>query len=165
MVAITVLTVGFLGITTLLVKSFFLSRVTANDLTATYLASEGVEVAKNLLDHDLYSGAAWGTCGGDCTVAAGEYTLDYATGESGVDQLTSALCPGPYLYLDPTTNLYTDANYSGAEVKTAFQRCVKIVHDPSGSGQEVTVDSIVTWSTGVITSQNIDLQDHFYNWQ
>ena len=58
MVAISILTTGFLGIFALLSKSFFLSRVVADETTATYLASEGMEITKNIIDHDVYTGLA-----------------------------------------------------------------------------------------------------------
>ena len=63
MVAITVLTVGFLGISSLLSQSLALNRVTTNEITATYLASEGIEIAKNLIDHDVYAQQIGGRLG------------------------------------------------------------------------------------------------------
>ena len=58
MVAVTALTVSFLGISSLLSQSLALNRVISNEATATYLASEGIEIAKNLIDHDFYAYAA-----------------------------------------------------------------------------------------------------------
>ena len=55
MMALFVLTSGFLGILSLLAQSIFLSKTVGNETIATYLAAEGVEVAKNLLDHDVYA--------------------------------------------------------------------------------------------------------------
>ena len=68
LVALSILTVGFVGIIVLLTRSFQLNRTTANDTQATYLAAEGIEVAKNLIDHDVYeqlsgnSSYSWGSC-------------------------------------------------------------------------------------------------------
>lgn len=158
-VAISILTTGFLGIMALLSRSFFLNRITADELTATYLASEGIEIIKNILDHDIYTpGNTWGTCGGAC--ADGTYIADYTTGSSEEEQPLAliAVCPGPYLHVDPVTHLYS---YTGG-VTTNFQRCLRITH--GSLGNEVTVNAIVTWSTGSLTSQSLNLEDHFYNW-
>jgi len=163
MIALGILTTGFLGIMALLTKSFFLNRVTSDELTATYLASEGTEVMKNILDHDIYVlGNTWGTCGGVCT-NDGTYIADYTTGAPGQDQSLTAIaaCPGPYLHIDPTTNLY---NYTGSAT-TNFQRCLRITHTVSaGTIIEVTVNSIINWNTGTFTPQGLNIEDHFYNW-
>ena len=50
LVALSILTTGFFGIVSLLTKSFQLNRTTMNDTQATYLAAEGIEIAKNLID-------------------------------------------------------------------------------------------------------------------
>src|SRR5690348_18434680 len=154
MLAISMLTVGFLGITALLSRSYFLSRVTADQLTATYLASEGIEIAKNMIDHDIYNGVPWDTTFG----GGGDFHLDYTACTNG------APCPpagsagtGPVLDLDPATHLYS---YSGS-IATKFTRLIRITVP---SGHEIQVNSIVTWSTGLFTAQSINLEDHFYNW-
>jgi len=36
---------------------------------------------------------------------------------------------------------------------------------PAGSPNEIVVNSIVRWSTGSLAQQNINLEDHFYDWQ
>ena len=56
LVALSILTVGFVGIVTLLTKSFQLNRTTSNDTQATYLAAEGIEIAKTSINYDVYYG-------------------------------------------------------------------------------------------------------------
>ncbi len=150
MIATSILTVGFLGIIGLLSRSFFLGRVTSDQTTATYLAAEGVEIAKNIIDHDILVGNAWGAC---CT--AGIYRVDYTSAT-----LTPYLLPQAnpqYIHFDPGTHRYS---YSGSNT-TNFNRWV-VVTTPNAN--EIVVNGIVEWSTGSITSQNINLEDHFYNW-
>ncbi len=161
MVAIGILTTGFLGIVTLLSKSFFISRVTSDELTATYLASEGVELTKNILDADLWNGGTWGTCGGTC-VADGAYTVAYDS--KGLTALgvgpgfhCSSLITVPPLQLDPATDMY---GYNGS-VTTNLARCIQIEHI---SANEIVVDSVITWATGPLTAQRLDVADVFYNW-
>ncbi len=151
MIAVSILTVGFLGIATLLSRSLFLSRVTSDELTASYLASEGIELAKNLIDHDVYA-SSWGaTFGG-----GGDFQLDYATCTGG-GACTPPLYTGAPLALDPSTNLYS----YGGSMPTGFRRLIRVAVP---SANEIRVNSIVTWSTGPITSQSVNLEDHFYNW-
>lgn len=159
MIALSVLTSGFLGIVALLSRSFFLNRVTSDSLTATYLASEGIELAKNLIDHDVYAhlaippqGAGWDTTFG----AGGNYELDYATCTSGA--CIPTIFTGSTLKFDPATGRYS---YSGPN-PTGFARLIRITVP---NANEIVVSSIVTWSTGILTSQSIDLEDHFYNWR
>jgi len=156
MMAITMLTVGFLGIATLLSRSLALNRVTANDVTATYLASEGIEIAKNLIDHDVYSSGdgQWGACfTGHGTT---DFELDYATRDCSS---LPAYDPSHYLLFNPATHLYGyPADMTGAP--TIFTRDVKVVVN----GPEIKVNSVVYW-TGLDGAQgNINLEDHFWNW-
>ena len=155
MVALFVLVAGFLGILSLLSQSLALSKTVNNETIATYLASEGIEIARNLVDHDMYQhlaglGTGWGTCFG---LSGGDYELDY----------TTTNCPPPFyspsdfLEFDPATNMY---GYNGGS-PTPFTRLIRVTPD---SANELTVDSIVSWSTGPFTSQNVTLEDVFYNW-
>lgn len=161
MIAISILTVGFLGIATLLGRSFVVSRANTDEVTATYLASEGIEIMKNILDHDTYasssSGAAWGTCGNACTTD-GTYEVAYSSAVPSSDQ--SCISSGPALDFDAATGIY---DYNGSAA-TKFTRCIGIGHNAYGNGQnEVTVTSTVEWEeNGSLTS--VTLEDNFYNW-
>jgi len=166
MIALSILTIGFLGISSLLVQSFALARVTADQTTATYLAAEGIEIAKNLIDHDVYGHiatppvtAGWGTCFGLSLGGSVNFQMDYAT----------TVCPPPLynsaspqrLKLDPATGLYS---YSVGSVTTPYAREIKVSMPAAGNGEEIVVDSIVTWSVNNLTNQTVELEDVFYNW-
>jgi len=182
MIALGILTTGFLGMLGLFSQSLHLSKGTADELTATYLASEGVEVAKNVIDHDVYAtstSSGWGTCQGNCG-SDGGYFFDSQALESGFSGTDFAYLASScddaspsriQLYYDPGTNptdplahLYgPDAN--PFTVPTLFSRCVELTHtkDASGNILEVTVNSIVTWNEGT-AQDSINLEDHFYDW-
>jgi len=159
MVAITALTVSFLGISTLLAQSLSLNRTTTDELKATYLASEGIEIVKNLNDHDVYAYQAmkqatgWGTC----FQGGGDFELDYKTTDC------SALTPfsGDPLYYHADTHLYDyDAN---GGTPTDFTR--EIIVTNILPGQEIQVDSIVRWPGSGGSAPSVDLQDDFYYWE
>jgi Tfp pilus assembly protein PilV len=157
-VALGVLTVGFLGIVSLLSKSLFYGRDVSDTMKATYLASEGIEITKNLIDHDIAlalegNGGGWGACfagkGGT------DFEMDYA---ATCDNIT--LYSGKPLLFDSASNLY-GYTLSASALTTNFVRKIRVVEN----GNEITVNSIVTWSTGPIRTQSINIEDQFYNWQ
>jgi len=157
MIALFVLTTGFLGILSLLAQSLSLGRTISNQTIATYLAAEGIEVTKNLVDHDVYADGfktGWGDCfkthGGD-----GNYEVDYTT----VDCATlKSYSSSDFLDYDSTTHQYQYGNGT----PTIFTRLirVKFMHP----ADEVMVQSTVTWSTGAFTQQSVILEDYFFNW-
>ena len=163
MAALSVLTVGFLGIISLLSKSFFYGRDVSDTMKATYLASEGIEIAKNLIDHDVTvasegGGGGWGSCFG----SNGTFELDYATLDC--NELKRNIVGGDPLFFDPTNNLYgyvADGSVSSGATPTNFIRLIRV----KGDENEITINSIVTWSTGPITNQSINAEDEFYNWK
>jgi Prokaryotic N-terminal methylation motif len=166
MVAVTLLTVGFLGISSLLSQSLALNRVTANQLTATYLAAEGIEVAKNLIDHDVYLQiATQGTIGWDaCWQKLGGYS-----GGFGLDYTTVNCDPGAGqifdgnggLYYHADTHLYDYNEGVGGGTQTDFKR--KVAMTPTGN-YEMTVTSVVSWPGFAGTEDEVTMEDHFYNY-
>lgn len=153
MVALGVLTIGFLGIVSLLSKSLFYSRNVSDTMKATYLASEGIEITKNLIDHDIADGSGWGAC----FAATKDFQLDYA---STCDNLIPYIYPGQPLLFDSANGFYGYTS-SASALKTNFVREIRVAEN----GDEITIKSIITWSTGPITTQSIVMEDHFYNWQ
>ena len=170
LVALSILTVGFVGIVTLLTKSFQLNRTTSNDTQATYLAAEGIEVAKNIIDYDVYFGLPtnndWG-CSFDLSLNTPvDYALEYDTTPTNctAPPKMSSEPTGDELYLitdaaDPDVDMYT---YNGfGNQPTDFTRDVWIT---AVSNDELDVQSTVTWTDGG-QSNTITLEDHFYNWR
>lgn len=160
LIALSILTTGFIGITTLLTKSFQLDRTTMNDTQATYLASEGIEVVKNLVDHDVYAGFALSSSTHDFdesfTQSGYYYNLDYNT--TSTTGLTVSSGPqNKALYFHSSTDSY-DYSVAGGTVSD-FVRNIKITN----SANQIDVQSAVTW-TDAGTSNTITLEDHFYNW-
>lgn len=146
-VALSVLVVGFLGAFALLSRALYLNRVIADNYTATYLASEGIEVVKNLVDHNFLAGQPWNEGFSD-----GDFKVEYST-----DSTPLQLYIGNTLRFDPLTNFYS---YSGSE-PTKFTRRIRIT---LVSIDEMKVASIVDWSTGLAQS-SVNLEDRFFNWR
>jgi type II secretory pathway pseudopilin PulG len=168
LIALTILTVGFIGIMTLLTKSFQLNRINADQTQATYLAAEGIEVAKNIIDHDVYLGIDEGGTGdsgwGNSFPQSGYYNLDYLSTSTQYAYMGDTYPPNVPLYFDPTTDLY-GITPSGATVPTDFTRSIKVtqVSIPPASGFALDVQSTVAWKNG-LTAGGITLEDQFYDW-
>ncbi len=164
MIAMSVLTTGFLGTLALLSRSLTLNRTVTDRNVATYLAAEGIEVVKNLVDANIYEGSAW-----NCGVNSNTYVVSYNSLPPG------AACPGQGLvvatpanrqvYFDPTTNIYVNGNPGGSAVLTAYQRAVTVQRDGTAPDEDrLIVTATVTW-TDVAGAEQVTLQDQFVNWR
>lgn len=182
--ALGILTVGLMGVLGLLSRSFLLQREAADRAKATYLASEGLEIAKSLIDHNVYTGVAqgeesngWsgstggGTLAGCFDFSAGGtnyYYLDFETYNCPSSQGSSSVPPDPLYYYAPNPATGQGMYYDSADgtriqgaVKTDFSRVVEISRPDANT---INVISTVTWNTGAITGQSITVEDTFYNW-
>jgi hypothetical protein len=169
LVALSILTIGFIGIVTLLTKSFQLNRTIANDTQATYLAAEGIELTKNFIDYDVYSAFSSGGSSsngfGDCFRGnPGYLSADYSTTNCSANFSPSAPVGHDQLYFDPVTHLYSLTSLGGPP--SIFTREIHVIpnYDPiTLTLIEIDVQSIVTWADGGL-SNSVTLEDHFYNW-
>ncbi len=145
-VAISLLTVGFLAIFSLLGRSLSINRATVQSYTATYLAAEGIEIARNIVDTNGIQKRAWND-----GFRNNDYEVIYNSNSFAPNQ-------GRFLTYDSSTHLYS---YGGL-IQTPFKRVVRI--SLIGS-EEIKVNSIITW-TGVGGGNfQVNLEDHFMNWR
>ena len=174
LVALTLLVTALLGIEILLTRSFLLDRVTADQTKATYLASEGVEIMKSLIDHQVYDAIANpGGIHGDPDTGGWNNFCNLSSGSDGyyeVDYMSTS-CPSPInpanatpILFDAATGLYSYNDPSGAS--SAFTRVVEVKKpvDANGMNNEIDILSTVTWGTNGVTGQSLTVEDHFYNW-
>ena len=152
-VALAVLMMGLMGILALLTRSFAISNFVSDSYIATYLASEGIEVVKSLIDHNgMQGGVAWNEgLVGNCPCE-----VEWSS--------TSLLSPptGQTLLLDITTGLYS---YQAGGTPTKFVRTIEVV---DVDADHLKVNSVVEWrSSGGITGlpilSEVNLENHFFN--
>ncbi len=179
LVALSILTVGLIGVLTLLSRSLYLQRTTADQAKGTYLAAEGIEIAKSLIDHNVYDGVARGDEMGGWV---GSYTGCFNFGAGGAEyynfdfRTTAATCgqgslqPIPsLLYLAPDQNpgmgnvlmYYDKADAPSGATPTPFSRDIEVIR--SANNTSIDVIATVTWSEGGIPGKVV-LEDVFYNW-
>lgn len=152
MVAVSVLVVGFMGVVSLLSRALALNRVVAENYTATYLAAEGIEVAKSIIDGNLLQGKAWntGNNASGCAPPSG-CEVDH-------ESLAFTSFAARPLFYDPSRNLY---GYSGSE-RTSYTRRVTIT---LLNQNQVQVNSEITWTARGGGTSRVDLEDYFFNWR
>ncbi|MEK7187245.1 MAG: hypothetical protein AAB691_00155 [Patescibacteria group bacterium] len=164
-VALGALTVGFLGIIILLNSSLGFNEVVSNNYRGTYLAAEGIELVKNIVDTNDDKCDNWRV-----GLPAGNYQLDYHLSVPETwpcDNLPeySGLYPidGKPLYYHSDTGFY-DHNEVNAK-PTIFYRTVLISYlgTPEGmADDQMVVQSLVRWKdkTG---DNEVNLIDYFFN--
>lgn len=146
LVALGILTVGFLGVMSLLSRALSLNRVVSDNYTATYLASEGVEITKNILDGNAFQGKGWNE--------------GFHDGDFEVDPAAKVLASNSDRYL--TFNSVTHAYGYDFAQSTPYKRVISI---RLNGANEMIVNSKVTWISRGGGSFNVNLEDRFYNWR
>jgi len=157
MVAISLMLVGLMGIFGVLSRSLGLSRVAADQFVAANLASEGIEIAKNIFDSDI-GAKAWNAGFADERC----YYADYKSTslEGPIDCEYEDIDEKTKLYLDEGSGLYS---HDVGDGQSKFSRIIRV---ELGSGVEmVKVISEVFWTERGGLDSRIAVEDHFYNWR
>ncbi|KKU94355.1 MAG: hypothetical protein UY26_C0002G0137 [Candidatus Jorgensenbacteria bacterium GW2011_GWA1_48_13] len=154
-IALSVATIGILGVLGLLSRSLGINKDVSQKFAATYLAAEGVEVVKSLIDKNFADSDAWNEGIGDC----GFPTCDY---EVVFNDAALSGFSDHFLNFDSTNGTYS----YGDGVPTPFKRKIVITAiDLNGGGDdELKVNSSVTWAVRGGT-ETVDLEDHFFDWR
>lgn len=147
MVAMSVMTIGLLGVFAVLSQSLGLNRVVADQYVAANLAAEGIEVVKNIADTNILKDQAWnsGLESGNFGVA---YNSDTLNRDWANENLKFNSLAGLYGY--------------GAGSPTSFRRTISITNL---SPNEIQVKSLVKWRGRAGTEFQIELEDRFFNWR
>jgi len=146
MIAITIATVGLLGIFSLLSGSLSLNRVMGDQVVAANLAAEGVELVKNLIDSNVIQQKPW-----NLDINPGKFEIDFIS-----DSLSSV--QGRYLNFDLAAGGYS----YGVGQPTRFKREIAIEQP---TPDEIKVNSAVIWETRGGENFEVNLEDHFFNWR
>jgi hypothetical protein len=156
MIAISLITFGVLGVFRLTSQSLGLTSTVRDQYIANYLAVEGIEIVKNIVDTNIQEGNTWNK---NISVDGAQYEIDYFDTSD-----TISPAQGLLLRLDSSTGLYS---YSlGSNLETGFKRTITILYpDCAGSPcDHMEVSSIVDWTARGGGEFSVNLEDHFYNW-
>ena len=185
LIAITILTFAIAGPLSSASHALVATEVARDQLTASYLAQEGIEYVRAMRDDEYL--AAYKTGGANVSTAA---WTDFI---SGSDAAAITQCRATTCTLDPSrlmgtgsglaleqcsvsgtpypvcgalyiaNNIYTEQSNLGNEVKTAFTRTVQAV-DISGYPDDEEIVSKVSWSFHG-TPYTVTVTDHLTPWQ
>lgn len=146
MVGISIAVVGLLGVLGLVSHSLSLNHAVTDQLIGNYLAAEGIEITKNIIDANIIQKKPWNQGFSD-----GSFEADYSSLNLDFNSNRSIL-------FDSTTDRYGYETGS----PTSFIRTINI--ELVGS-DEIKVNSIVKWTTVGGGQFESDVEDHFFNWR
>ncbi len=164
MVAVSVFVIGVLGFVGLLSNSLSLNREVADRFTANYLAAEGIELTKNLVDVDILDGNPWNRGSGGDFQGNECFEIDYT--DDSIDARSVSPCnanvtaPNYLRFFSSTGYTYSNGNF------TPFRRVIRTSRSGGGGGvgnNYIKVDSIVTWQGRGGSINKITLEDYFFN--
>lgn len=150
-IAVSLIVVGLLGVFALITKSVRMNKDVYNRFVASYLAAEGIEVIKSIIDTDVATpGVQWNK-----TIGTGSYQVQYDSMKNSITNLYGASSTAP-LILDKTTRSFS---YGGGE-NTLFKRTI-LTED---TGDFIKVRSIVEWEIDG-KKQVVNFEDAFSQWR
>lgn len=156
--AISIITVGLLAVLRLLSNSISLNKTVSNQLVATYLAEEGIEVAKNILDANVIKIGL----GNDPQFNnSNQWNKNFTPGDYEIDYQSQTLenNQNRFLFFDQNTGRYS---YDPAGSETIFRRRIDI--DRIGN-DELRIAAKVDWAGRKGATSTVVLEDHFFNWR
>jgi len=144
-IAITVISVGMLGIFGMIANSMQASQDSKTRLVAAYLAQEGIELVRNSRDSNWNQGNewthGWPNCSSGCRTSYDNPTIRTYT-------------PVPN---GSNISVNTDGFYGESGTATQFQRTIYI----AGSGDYQEVRSVVSWPG----DNQVQVIKRLYNWR
>ena len=162
LVAITVLIGAIAGPLTLASQGIKAASLFKNQLIASNLAQEGMELVHAKRDANILQGKGWmdgitDVCGGS------ECFIRYTPTDNSASQINFGLCDGscPKFYITPEGWYVQKKTGDAGDSETIFQRAIQVTQIvPS---KEVKVKTTVTWPERFSTI-TFDLEEHLLKW-
>ena len=161
LVAIAMLVTSMMAPLAVASSSFFQARVARDQVVATYLAQEAIEMVRyvrdrNMIKHLVNDTTDWL----DMLPKDVWFEPDWVIAQNG----NFSRCPNE---LDPVSCHYLKYdgayNFSPAGAETRFKRSVKINVNASHP-DEAIVESRVYWTSGVAGERHVSVKVYLYNW-
>lgn len=162
LVGITIAVIALTGVLTLLSNSLGVNKEIGRQFTATYLAAEGVEVIKGMIDSNYASGNAWND-----GLSNGAYEVEYDSTSPDDTRFSSDNTEKSTreLFVNPSTGFHS---YDGAGTMTTYIRTVQITNIDRGGDttpDQIKVKSVVDWEGRGGEDQSVMIEDHFFDWR
>jgi len=152
-IAMMIITMGMVGVLSLVIKNVEAQYINKNVLMASGLAQEGLELVRNARDLNwLTLGNAWN----QDIVGDGTYVMDYEGLTSINTAINSIDEAGARLYIDDN-GFYTHAETASS---TNFYRLITVVDQ----GGYLDIKCAIRWKDGV-RDHNYTAETYLYNWR
>lgn len=160
LIAISILTIAFLGPVAVATRALSSSSVSTNQIIAYNLAEEGMEYMVNMRDSMIFAdpnnNGGWNNFkntvqSGQCQTANGCY-IDIITGA-----INGCGSNPPNLRRDTISGLY---NYDASDAETIFERCIFV---DSGASDEKKVEVVVSWTEKAGNVRSFTLERVLFN--
>lgn len=174
LVAIAILTIAIVGPLTLAMKSIISSYSSQNNLTAVYLAQEGLEYVKNVRDNNILQGEDW-IEGGDLNNCIYHNINNPKGCYINIDQIFGGNLDDisqchpvngcPKIRYNPNDG-YNYYEISENNPETIFTRTIKItkIETEPGINDEAQVESKIEWTENG-APKNVILKENIFNWK
>ncbi len=163
LVAVSILTIGIAGPITAVFNGIKAANIAQDQMTAYYLAQEGVEYIRYVRDTNILRGDSWLTHLGNCTDGDGciiDDVLEVAPFGVGADVGVDCAGSCPVVEYDTANNLFGEFSGAGIE-NTSFTRRVDVAEVLAGREAEIRVT--VTWTTKNIP-YTYEIRERIFNW-
>ena len=155
--AVSVITVGLIGVMSLIVQNVQASRVNKDFLVASMLAQEGIELVRNIRDTNwLKMGTDWDDGFYDGTGNPYTFIID----KDGLLDDTVNLIDNAVLLLDDANNFYA---HSG-DRNTNFKRLITI-EQPTVNPDYLIIKALVQWESSIGSTREYEVVSYLYNWR
>lgn len=129
MVAVLIIAMGMVGVLSLVLQNIQVQHINKNNLIASQLAQEGLELVRNIRDDNWLDGNDYDLG----IIGDGDYAIDYSIGVSDVDGINNA-----------ALNINASGFYThGAGDATPFYRLITV---DDSSAEHLKVECKVRWS-------------------
>ena len=176
MVAISILITAITGPMVLAASSIRATRDARNELVATHLAEEGIEVLHNVRDNNVtnYPAGSWmmgilpNCSGSGCVVDVTAQDPTNVWAPAAVISCTAGCTNESQVFYYKNTGLYRQfsAPLGAPWVKTPFRRTISVIGVDNGSNPQQQVRIVVTVTYlgfgGALKTLTVD--DDLYNW-
>lgn len=165
-VAMSVFTIGFLAVLGLTANAVSATRVITDSFTANYLAMEGIEVVKSIVDENALDSGPWNQ-----GIQERCYLVNYNSTRGGSTDWDVMTCPSSGsslidagtapLKFTPSTGLYSRQGGPGNNF-SPFYRMVHVIPE-GGSPRYIKLESVVAWIGRGGTRNEIMLEDYLFD--
>ena len=157
LIAISILVLAVTGAFSAAHSGMTSALYSKDQITAFYLAQEGIEQIRNLRDQNSLTSSNWmngiANPGNPCEIGFTCYV------DALSDTTPLIRCSGTC----PNLRMNTNGFYSyDSGTDTRFRREVRIT---TINGNEVVVESTVFWSKGLLVDRSFTAREHLFNWQ